>query len=149
MQRVGRTKSWAAVMKHVAPPVDRVLHRVSGGRFNMAGIAIPTFMLIHRGAKSGKTYRTPLSYITAGDAFVLAGSNFGQAHHPAWTANLLAHPEVFVEVKGERIPVRARRASETEKAELWPRFVEMWPAYGEYEIRSGDRNIRLFVLERR
>jgi deazaflavin-dependent oxidoreductase (nitroreductase family) len=148
-QRIGRTKTWSRVMRPIAPHIDRVASRLSGGRINVASAFIPTLILVHRGAKTGRERRSPLSYVAVGDRFGLAGSNWGQAHHPAWTANLIANPDVSVVVKGKTIQVRARRLSDAEKAELWPRFVEMWPAYGEYEVRSGDRNIRLFLLEPR
>jgi hypothetical protein len=49
---------------------------------------------------------------------------------------------------GDEIPVRAHLASPEERADLWPRFIEMWPAYKTYIKRAGDRDIRLFVLER-
>ena len=46
------------------------------------------------------------------------------------------------------MPVRARKVSDDEKNQLWPKFVAMWPAYNTYVKRSG-RDIRVFVLERR
>lgn len=145
-RRVGKTRAWAAVFKHIAPPVDRFVHRLTGGRRTVAQLFLPTLILVHRGARSGKEYRTPLCYVDLDGGFALAATNWGQAHHPGWSSNLIADPDVTVEVGGRKIRVRARRLDEATKAELWPRFVEMWPAYGEYVKRSG-RNIRVFVLE--
>lgn len=148
-RRLGHSPLFAKVMKRIAPPIDRVVSRLTGGKRTVAGSILPTLILVHRGARSGKEYRTPLSYIRIGDGFGLAGSNWGQSHNPAWSYNLLAHPEVEVVVDGETVPVRARWLSTAEKAEVWPRFLEMWPAYDTYETRSGDRDIKVFVLERR
>lgn len=114
----------------------------------VADSVLPTLILVHRGRKSGREHRTPLSYIRIGDAFGLAGSNFGQPHHPAWSANLIAHPDAAVELDRKHIRVRARCVSDEEKEALWPRFVAIWPAYNTYRART-DRNIRVFVLEPR
>lgn len=148
VKRFGHTKLFAAVFKRVMPPADLLVHRLTGGRRVFADSVLPTLVLVHRGRRSGRQIRTPLSYIRIGESFGLDGSNFGQPNHPAWSGNLLANPDASVEVGGESIPVRARRVSDEEKEALWPRFVEMWPAYNTYRTRT-DRNIRVFLLEPR
>ena len=147
-QRIGKTKGFAAVGIRAAPPIDRFVSTLTGGKKTLAGTVLPTFILVHRGRKSGREIRTPLSYIRASDGFALAGTNFGQKHHPHWSANLIANPNAAVIIGGEHVPVTARLAGDEEKARLWKQFVEMWPAYDTYVDRSG-RNIRVFVLERR
>jgi deazaflavin-dependent oxidoreductase (nitroreductase family) len=149
MQRFGHTSAFATVMKRILPPIDRAVSRVTGGRFTFGQTVLPTFVLVHRGAKSGKEYHTPLSYLREGDGFALAASNWGQDHHPGWSFNLDANPNVSVIVDGDTIPVGARRATTDERAALWPRFVAMWPAYDTYKTRAGSRDIKVFVLERR
>ena len=149
MQRFGHTAVFAAVMKRILPPIDRAVSRVSRGRFTFGQTVLPTFVLVHRGAKSGREYHTPLSFLRTSDGFALAASNWGQAHHPGWSFNLDADPDAAVIVEGETLHVRARRATPDERAELWPRFVAMWPAYDTYKARAGSRDIKVFVLERR
>jgi deazaflavin-dependent oxidoreductase (nitroreductase family) len=90
----------------------------------------------------------PLLHVRDGDAIVLAGSNWGQAHAPAWALNLDANPDAEVDLDGSTIPVRARRATAEERERLWPRLVRVWPGYASYARRAG-REIPLFVLERR
>jgi deazaflavin-dependent oxidoreductase (nitroreductase family) len=148
IKRLGHTRGFASVMKRIAPPIDRTFYRLTRGKRVFADSVIPTFILVHTGARSEHRYRTPLTYIRVGDGFALAATNFGQAHHPGWSKNLMANPDATVEIGGREIPVRARRVDEREKAELWPHFVEIWPAYDTYLKRSG-RNIRVFVLEPR
>lgn len=145
-KRMGKSRWFPALMKHIAPPTDRFVYRLTRGRRVFVDGVIPTFILVHTGAKSGRQYRTPLTYVRLGDRFALAATNFGQAHHPGWSKNLMANPDAIVELGGKEIPVRARRAGDAEKVEIWPRFVEIWPAYDTYRERSG-RNIRVFVLE--
>jgi hypothetical protein len=41
--------------------------------------------------------------------------------------------------------LRARRASDAEKAALWPRLVAMYPDYADYQARTS-RNIPVMIL---
>ena len=68
--------------------------------------------------------------------------------HPDWYKNLDATPDATIQVRGERIPVRAHAASGDERARLWGRMTEVWPAYDDYQQRT-DRQIPVVVLERR
>jgi deazaflavin-dependent oxidoreductase (nitroreductase family) len=149
IRRAGSTRWFAAIGRNVAPVADRVLHKLSGGRLHIAESFLPTLLLIHTGRRTGARRETPLAYLCHGDALAVAASNWGQAHHPAWSENLLANPEARVELSGGGFPVSARLADESERGELWPRFLAMWPAYAAYAERAESREIRLFVLEPR
>ena len=89
----------------------------------------------------------PLLYVRDGERLAVAASNWGRKEHPRWSEDLLADPRALVEVGGsppeER---RARLATPREREKLWPRFLELWPAYAAYQRRCG-RQIRVFVLE--
>jgi deazaflavin-dependent oxidoreductase (nitroreductase family) len=76
-----------------------------------------------------------------------AGSSFGRERHPAWTYNLIAHPDAFIiGVRGHRIPVRATLISDAEGEEAWRRIERQWPGYRSYE-RESARTVRLFRLQ--
>ncbi|WP_305092629.1 nitroreductase family deazaflavin-dependent oxidoreductase [Prescottella sp. R16] len=129
--------------------VDRRLLERSRGRFTVLGpIGAPTVLLNTIGRKSGQRRTSPLLYIRDADRLVVVGSNFGQAHHPAWTANLLAQPEASVTMAGRDIPVLATRVTGDEKDRLYAKFVDLAGAYGVYRGRT-DRDLRMFVLTRR
>jgi deazaflavin-dependent oxidoreductase (nitroreductase family) len=66
------------------------------------------------------------------------------SRHPVWYLNLVANPEVEVEVGAERRKMRARRASAEEKAALWPRLVAIYPDYDVYQART-DREIPVVI----
>jgi deazaflavin-dependent oxidoreductase (nitroreductase family) len=149
MKRLGHTRAFRAVFKRTLPRIDRTVNRITGGKRTFASTVAPTFILIHSGRKTGKEFRTPLSYVRLDDGYALAGSNWGQEKHPAWSGNLIATPDVRVIDAGKEVPVRARLALGAERDAIWPRFVEMWPAYNTYKKRAGDRNIRVFVLDPR
>ena len=146
VQRVAGTRAFAVVGSKLFPPIDRVLHRLTGGRVVLSASLVPSLVLTTTGRKSGQQRRTPLATLPLDDDFLVVGSNFGKDHHPAWTANLLADPRATVSFKGQTIPVVARLLDADEKAEVWPQLLRIWPTYDRYVERSG-RDLRVFRLE--
>ncbi|NUO99239.1 MAG: nitroreductase family deazaflavin-dependent oxidoreductase [Nonomuraea sp.] len=104
-------------------------------------------LLTTKGRNSGKPYTTPLIYQRHGDAFLVVASHGGDPEHPQWYKNLVAHPEVEVQVKGDRFQARARTASDEEKPEMWRTMAKTWPDYDNYQQKT-DRQIPVVVLER-
>lgn len=147
VQRVAGTAVFARVARPVMPVLDRVTHRLTGGRFLLSTVFVPALVLHTTGAKSGLPRESPLASLPDGDGFYVVGSNWGGASHPAWTANLIAHPDASVTYRGRTFPVRAHLLSAAEKAEVWPRLLEVWPTYDTYVERSG-RDLRVFLLTR-
>ncbi len=90
--------------------------------------------------------RSALIYGRHGDAFVVVGSRGGSRHHPSWYLNLVAGPEVEVQVGADVFDATARTASGAERAELWKLMAGIWPAYDDYQERT-DREIPIVVLE--
>jgi deazaflavin-dependent oxidoreductase (nitroreductase family) len=131
------------------PRIDRVLSKVTGGRVLMSSGMVPSLVLTATGAKSGRSYDTPLATVPDGDAFYVVGSNFGREKHPAWTGNLIAHPDATATFRGRRIPVRARLLPAEEKQRVWPQLTAVWPNYDAYVTKSGGRDLRVFRLEPR
>jgi deazaflavin-dependent oxidoreductase (nitroreductase family) len=106
-----------------------------------------TLILTTTGRRSGEERSTPLIYQRHGDDYLVVASKGGSPEPPAWYLNLQAHPEVRVQVKGDRFAARARTARADEKPELWQTMTAVWPAYDEYQ-RKTDREIPVVVLER-
>jgi deazaflavin-dependent oxidoreductase (nitroreductase family) len=75
----------------------------------------------------------------------VVGSNFGKEHHPAWTANLLAHPEATVGYRGTVVPVTAELLDGDARDRAWADLRRVWPLYDRYEDRAG-RSLRVFRL---
>ena len=105
-------------------------------------------LLEHRGRKSGRSYCAPLLYVPDGESFVLAASNAGQDHHPAWWLNLQAEPRTFVQSGRDRVPVLASRATDEEALDLWPLLTRAWPWFPGYRAATS-REIPVVVLTRR
>jgi deazaflavin-dependent oxidoreductase (nitroreductase family) len=146
VQRVSATRGFAKVAPRVVPAMDKIVHRLSGGRVLLSAQMLPGVVLTAVGAKSGLPRRTPLACMPEeGGTFVLVGSNFGRPDHPAWTANLLRNPEAEVSWKGRDIPVRAVLLAGEDREAAWAALLRFWPPYGAYAARV-EREIRLFRL---
>ncbi|MGN9843340.1 nitroreductase family deazaflavin-dependent oxidoreductase [Nonomuraea sp. H19] len=104
-------------------------------------------LLTTTGRNSGNPYTTPLIYQQNGDDYVVVASKGGDPDHPDWYKNLLANPDVQVQVLADKFEARARTADEAEKPGLWGLMTRTWPDYDEYQKKT-DRQIPVVVLER-
>ncbi len=107
----------------------------------------PTLLLTTRGRRSGEAHTLPLIYGRDGDRLLIVASRGGAPNHPSWYLNLLADPEVEVQVKGDRFHARAHPAGPDEKPRLWQTMTTVFPDYAVYQTRT-DRQIPVVILER-
>ncbi|NUP17183.1 MAG: nitroreductase family deazaflavin-dependent oxidoreductase [Streptomyces sp.] len=147
VQKVSSTRGFAKVAPHVIPVLDRAVHRLTRGKVLLSAQMLPGVILTATGARSGQPRRTPLACMPEEDgrSWILVGSNFGRPGHPAWTHNLLAHPDAEVSWKGRDIPVTARLLAGEERAAVWKAALAFWPPYATYQARV-EREIRLFRI---
>ncbi len=106
----------------------------------------PILLLTVLGRKTGVWRRTALIYGRAGDAYVVVASKGGAAKDPLWYTNLVAHPEVHVQVKEAKFVARARVAEGAERAKLWSAMTSIWPDYDGYQAHTA-REIPVVVLD--
>jgi deazaflavin-dependent oxidoreductase (nitroreductase family) len=104
-------------------------------------------LLTTAGRRTGDESTTPLIYDRAGDDVVIVASQGGAPKHPGWYRNLSVHPEVGVQIEGDRFRARARTAHGEERERLWRQMNRVWPHYDEYQERT-EREIPVVVLER-
>ncbi|MFI6687855.1 nitroreductase family deazaflavin-dependent oxidoreductase [Streptomyces sp. NPDC050485] len=150
LQKVSSTRTFAKIAPHFIPAMDRAVHRLTRGKVILSAQLLPGVVLTARGAKSGLPRSTPLACMPEEETgtWLLIGSNFGRPGHPAWTGNLLAHPDAEISWKGRDIAVRARLLEGDERAAAWRAALNFWPPYATYQARI-EREIRLFRLARR
>lgn len=150
VQKVSSAPAFARIAPHVVPALDRAVHRLTRGKVLLSAQLLPGVVLTARGAKSGQIRRTPLACMPEQQegSWLLIGSNFGRTGHPAWTANLLAHPDAEISWKGEDIPVTAHLLTGEERTAAWKALLAFWPPYATYQARI-DREIRVFRIVRR
>ena len=122
-----------------------VTYRLSHGRLGGSYRGAPVLLLHHTGRKSGQDRVSPLLYLDDGDDLVVVGSKGGSHKHPAWFLNLREMPETTVEVGGENRRVKVRVASAQEREKLWPRLVDLYSDYANYQERT-EREIPLVIL---
>lgn len=108
----------------------------------------PLLLLTTTGAKSGQPRTKPMMFIPDGDRLLVIASNAGAAIHPDWYRNLVAHPEVTVEVGNETFKAIATVTEGLERQRLWNRVVELYPFFAEHQAKV-TRQIPVIVLERR
>src|SRR5262245_35732814 len=93
--------------------------RSNGGKVGGPFAGAPMIIITHTGAKSGKTHTTPLVYSTDGDRYVIIASKAGAPTNPAWYHNLIAHPEVAVEIGSEKFTATVVEAKGAERDRLF------------------------------
>lgn len=146
------TKKIIKVMSRVHVPVFKLTNGRIGSKWRVgAGFKkpVPTLLLEHTGRKSGRLFTTPLLYLDDGANVVIVASQGGLPSNPQWFANVQAHPETTVHLRGERgRAVRARVADAGERAALWPRLVELYDDFSKYQAWT-DREIPVVILEPR
>jgi deazaflavin-dependent oxidoreductase (nitroreductase family) len=111
-----------------------------------AEMTVPSLLLTTTGRKSGEKYIFPLFYGQDGNSYIIVASKGGAPEHPGWYRNILANPELEVQVGTKTLKVRARTASGEERARLWQKALEFWPPYADYALKT-EREIPVVVLD--
>jgi deazaflavin-dependent oxidoreductase (nitroreductase family) len=104
-------------------------------------------ILTTKGAKSGETRENPLAFTRTGDDYVIVASKGGAPTNPSWYHNLVADPEVSVEVHGQSFKARARVTEGEERDRLFEAHADYMPGFRDYQ-KNTKRRIPVVVLER-
>ena len=117
-----------------------------GGRFEGRTL----LLLHHRGAKTGTERINPVAYQRLSeDSVAVFASKGGASTNPDWYHNVVANPDVTVEIGTETFRARARVAKSTERDSIWERQKRDWPGFAEYEEKTrGIRKIPVVVLDK-
>jgi deazaflavin-dependent oxidoreductase (nitroreductase family) len=102
-------------------------------------------LLTTQGRRSRKRRTTPLVYLRDGQNLVVIASYGGRDDHPGWFWNLESNHQAQVRIDGRSIAVVTRKASNKERARLWPLVLLLWPGYARYQERTR-RTIPLVIL---
>jgi deazaflavin-dependent oxidoreductase (nitroreductase family) len=121
--------------------------RSNGGKVGGQFAGATVLLLHHTGAKSGVQRVSPLVYQPVGQSFAVFASLGGAPVNPAWFHNLVAHPDVTIEVGTQTIPVRAHVAGQGEREGIWERQKQERPNFAEYERSAAPREIPVVILD--
>ena len=129
--------------------VHQWLYEQTDGRVGASIGGRPMLLLRTVGRRTGKPRTSALLYVPDGDRYAVIASKGGDPKHPGWFHNLMAAPDVEIQVGRKRIPVHARVAEGEERSRLWARADEInQGGYSQYQSRTS-REIPVVVLEPR
>lgn len=148
-----RGAPWVVGVIKVMSRVNTWAYRVSGGRLGgswRVGSAlrapVPVCLLTTTGRRSGEPRTVPLLHFPDGDRVLLVASQGGLPKHPQWYLNVLADPAVTVQVGRRSRAMTAREATSAERDELWPRLVERYADFADYQANTS-RVIPVIICE--
>jgi deazaflavin-dependent oxidoreductase (nitroreductase family) len=121
--------------------------RANGGRLSGPLAGEQLILLTTTGAKSGQPRTTPIAYTEDNGRLVIIASKEGSPNHPDWFHNLLANPEVTVELGAERFSARASVVAEEERQRLFDQMAAQIPDFARYQEKT-TRQIPVVILER-
>ena len=106
-------------------------------------------LLIHSyGRRTGKERVNPVMYLKDGDRYLVFASKGGADTHPDWFLNLMAHPDVQMEVGDDTIDVHAESVTGPERDILYGRQAALYPQFAQYQ-RKTKRVIPVIALTRK
>jgi deazaflavin-dependent oxidoreductase (nitroreductase family) len=142
-----RAGSWAYI--RALHRVDQPIFRLTGGRHTLTSLltGLPIGVLTTTGARSGRPRHSPLLIYPTSAGDLLVASNYGQARHPAWYHNLVAHPEATLVLHGTEQRITARRLEGETRDRIWREAMQTYPGLKAYEQWAGGRDIPLFLAE--
>ena len=126
--------------------LHKLVWKLSGGRVGSRVRGVDVLELVTRGHKSGEPRSVLLFFLPSENGWLVAGSNAGAGHDPAWVKNLRANPSARVVVGGKRHNVVASFLENEERSEAYRRFVDTYDDYATYE-QMVDRTIAVVHLE--
>ena len=121
------------------------LYRLTNGAIGGSIGRLPVLLLTTTGRKSGRPHTNPVSYFMDGETRFIVASNQGSDRNPVWYLNLIAHPRVEIQVKGEHATAIATPATPDERARLWQQVITAAPNYARYQ-HSTTREIPIVWL---
>ena len=105
-------------------------------------------LLTTTGARTGEVRTSPMMYIPDGSRLLVIAANAGAPRHPNWYHNLVAHPDVRVEVGADAYDATATVLTGAEREEVFARIVADYSFFGEYQS-NVEREIPVVALTRR
>lgn len=150
--RVGSLDAAAAAPRgralQIITALHRRLYRWTGGIVGGDSGGLATLLLTTTGRRTGQARTVPLPYFPHGDGWAVVASFAGSPKNPAWYENLVANPDVHVQIKRRRFAAVARPAGSDERPAIWSSIVARAPMYADYQSTT-EREIPVVILRER
>ena len=126
-------------MAAILSRVHRVLYVLLNGRFVSRRGNARFLLLTTKGRRSQRMRTVALLYISHnGDPSVIASVG-GSPSAPGWLLNTRNDSKVKVQIESIKWAGTARTATDEEREELWPRFVQCYSGYERYQAKTTRR----------
>ena len=113
------------------------LYRRSDGKRAGQMEGKPLVLLTTKGKKTGLERTVPVMSFEDGKDRIVVASMGGAPQHPAWYQNLVAHPEVKVQLGSDVYSARAVVTEGDERDRLWNKIVTESPRFGGYQKKTS------------
>ena len=140
--------------KYIPPSLDWVREQVElyesslGAKgTTLKDTGLPVIIVTHRGRKTGAIRKIPLMKVVDGENYILVASMGGAPKHPGWYHNIRAQGEIKAQVASDVFQAKTRVAAGEEREAIWEQMVAMYPPFGDYQVKAGDREIPVVILE--
>jgi deazaflavin-dependent oxidoreductase (nitroreductase family) len=121
--------------------------RANGGKVGGPFEGAPMVLVTHTGAKSGTRRTTPLVHSRDGDDVIIIASMGGAPSHPQWFHNMVANPQVTVDLGEGEFEASVTEAQGAERDRLFAAQAAIMPNFDEYQAKT-ERRIPVLVLRR-
>ena len=109
----------------------------------------PPMLLVHTtGRRSGRDHVTPMRCLPEGDHWYVFASAHGSDRHPDWYRNLVADPDITIELGTETMPIHATVLEGVERDRVFTIQASRFPYFAELQQRL-TREIPVVKLTRR
>ncbi len=128
----------------------RIIEEFRANRGNVGGqfAGAPLLLLTTTGAKSGEPRTRPLAYLSEGGRIYVLAGNRGAPTNPGWYHNLVAHPDVTVELGAETFAARAIVMESAEGERLGRIQLQKIPSLAEVQAKI-TRQVPVVLLDRK
>lgn len=106
---------------------------VVGGNFAGA----PILILHTRGAKTALPREHPMMYLNYEDQLYVFASKAGADSDPDWYRNLVANPEVSIELGTDTLSVTAVPLEGEERTRIYAVQAERYPGFAGYQVKTS------------
>ncbi len=110
--------------------------RANGGKVGGMFEGAPLLLLTTTGAKSGQQRVSPLVYMQDGEHMYIFASKAGAPTNPDWYHNIVAHPDVTLEVGDQKFNAKAVTITGKERDEIYEKQAKVNPGFGEYQEKT-------------
>ena len=111
-------------------------YRLTRGRVGRRLVNNDMLLVTTTGRRSGRKHTIPLLYLRDGDAVIVIASWGGRDYPPDWYLNMVADPEVSVQMNGAGWDAVAQELDEPERSTWWRHAVSAYDGYAEYQSRT-------------